>query len=173
MRRVVVSVRREEEALGRDLEIPAELPAVELTRLLGSALGWAIDESWPLHIRVEPQGRLLGDDESLEAAGVVDGTQLVFTPALTRAAVDVGPDQPQHVEDHPPLTAPVRRYPIWLWPAVAAVGALAVIFGIGWWATRSEGLPLLVPLQPQATATPYNQPPTPLVLTLGPERRSP
>jgi uncharacterized ubiquitin-like protein YukD len=172
VRRVVVSVRREDEARGRDLEIPAELPAVELTRLLGSALGWSLDESWPLHIRVDPPGRLLHDDESLAAAGVADGARLILTPALARVTPPVEPAQPDPVEDEPPATPPGRRYPRWLWPALAGVGVLAVIVGVGWWATRSAPVPSFILVRVAATPTVYVQTPTPLVVTLGPEPTS-
>jgi hypothetical protein len=177
VRRVVVSVRREDEVLGRDLEIPAELPASELTSLLGSALGWGIDQGWPLHIRVEPPGRLLRDDESLDAAGVVDGARLIFTPALGRVSPPAevssapGPVEEEVLPVPPPESRGLLRR--WLWPAIAALGALAVIVGVGWWATRARGVPDLPFVGQSATVTPYTQPPTPLVLTLRPEPTPP
>jgi uncharacterized ubiquitin-like protein YukD len=173
---VVVSVRREDEVLGRDLEIPAELPARELTSLLGSALGWRIEEGWPLHIRVEPPGRLLRDDESLDAAGVVDGARLIFTPAPGRVSppAEVSPTPPRVEEEVLPVPPPDSRGLLrrWLWPGIVALGAVAVIVAVGWWATRAQSVPDLPFIGPSATVAPYVQPPTPLVLTLGPEPTS-
>jgi uncharacterized ubiquitin-like protein YukD len=174
VRRVVVSVRREDEAHGRDLEIPAEVPASELTSLLGSALGWRVDEGRPLHIRIEPSGRLLRDDESLDAAGVVDGARLVFTPALDRVAPPTEVPGAPVEQELPPARPPEGRGPFgrWLWPVLAALCVLATIVGVGLWAARDQRVPDLPFIGRPATPTLNVQPPTPLVLTLGPEPTS-
>ena len=92
MLRVLVSVQLEEETVGRDLEIPAALPALKLAGLLGQALTKTANDS-PLPaeftIFATPPGRILHPDESLADAGVWNGATLVvsyFLPAYFMSA---------------------------------------------------------------------------------------
>jgi hypothetical protein len=75
--RVLVTVRRDEDVEGRDLELPASLPASDLRRLIGHGLEWPASTA-DATVRVEPGGRVLGERESLAEAGVRDGAWLVF-----------------------------------------------------------------------------------------------
>src|SRR4051794_6180711 len=101
-RRVLVTVRRDEESDGRDLELPASLSFEELTRLLGPVLHWP--QVGNLRARLEPDGRVLAPGESLRDAGAVDGALLVFSAT-----------EPQ---GDPPIVAPA-------WPTFVPAKPLA------------------------------------------------
>src|SRR5262245_32856925 len=81
MQRVVVTVKRKDEARVRDLEVPADIDAVRLAKLIASALGWGSDRAGqPLTYQIEahPLGRMLDSGETLATAGVWDGSWLVL-----------------------------------------------------------------------------------------------
>ncbi len=84
MHRVIVTVEREGEARGRDLEVPAEVEAQRLAAMIADALGWDQGTTgWSIsyEILAEPPGRALAPDESLADAGAWDGARLVFRPS--------------------------------------------------------------------------------------------
>lgn len=79
MHRVLITVASETDEAPCDLEVPAEVPAIQLDRLIARALHWEQDAAG-LRVRhsifVDPPGRLLGSRESLQEAGVCDGAAL-------------------------------------------------------------------------------------------------
>jgi hypothetical protein len=97
MQRVIVTVQRGDEARGRDLEIPAEMPAARLAELIVQALHWPVDSpAGPITYQIEahPPGRLLRGDETLAGAGAWDGARLMLAaetaPADVRETAPVG-----------------------------------------------------------------------------------
>jgi hypothetical protein len=90
MQRVIVTVQRDDEARGRDLEIPAETPATRLAELIVQALRWPVDSSaGPITYQIEahPPGRLLRGDETLADAGAWDGARLMLIPETAPVGV--------------------------------------------------------------------------------------
>jgi WXG100 protein secretion system (Wss), protein YukD len=88
MQRVIVTVQRNDEARGRDLEAPAELPAVRLAELIVQALRWPVNSPHgPITYQIEahPPGRALRGDETLADVGAWDGARLVLAPEATPA----------------------------------------------------------------------------------------
>jgi hypothetical protein len=82
MLRTLVNLRRQDEAQGRDLELPGELPVGDLAGLVAQALGWPA----PACLRVEARwdggcARALGCAETLASAGIWDGSCLVLERA--------------------------------------------------------------------------------------------
>lgn len=173
--RVVVSVRRNDERLARDLEIPADVPASELVRLLASALRWSVDE--PLVIRVEATGHVLREPEMLEMAGVGDGSALVLAPpgaVALEPVVDPRPVRParssQQVASFDASAAMRLGQNRQWWPLPLALAALVlVVAAVVVWATlRPSATAAPGPPQAPSTPTPYSQTPTPLVVRLQP-----
>jgi len=83
MQRVIVTVKRQNEARVRDLEVPAEVEARQLSRMIAQALRWESDPAGQpveYEIMAEPPGRELRPRESLAEAGAWDGAWLVFRP---------------------------------------------------------------------------------------------
>jgi hypothetical protein len=80
MLRVIVYVCLAGSSAGKDLEVPAEIPATELARLLADALGYAQTGTNVLHYNIyaEPLGRLLQPEERLIDASVWDGSTLLL-----------------------------------------------------------------------------------------------
>ena len=81
MQRVIVTVKRQNEARVRDLEVPAEVEAELLSRMIAQTLRWDSDPAGqPVEydILAVPPGRVLTPHESLAEAGVWDGAWLVF-----------------------------------------------------------------------------------------------
>jgi len=81
MQRVIVTVKRQGEARVRDLEVPAEVEAERLSKMIAQALRWDSDvaeQPIEYEIMAEPPGRVLRPDESLAEAGAWDGAWLVF-----------------------------------------------------------------------------------------------
>jgi hypothetical protein len=78
MLRVIVYVRLAESNEGKDLEVPAEIPATELARLIAQALGFLQMSTTvtQYNIYVEPLGRILQPEEKLIDASVWDGATL-------------------------------------------------------------------------------------------------
>jgi hypothetical protein len=81
MLRVRVVVGNELGTAPYDVEVPAEVPAIQLDRLVSHALGWDIDAAGlPLRhsIHADPPGRVLHSEETLAEARVWDGSTLKF-----------------------------------------------------------------------------------------------
>ena len=99
MQRVIVTVKRENDAQVRDLEVPAEVESARLARLIAEALRWDSGDAAGVqpdyHIEARPLGRTLQLDESLSSAGVWDGAWLVFHPTRRH-------ESPPQVEDTTP-----------------------------------------------------------------------
>jgi hypothetical protein len=103
MQRVIVTVKRDDEARVRDLEVPAEIDSARLTRLIAEALRWDGDASGvpqAYDIEAHPLGRTLQPEESLSSAGVWDGAWLVFHP-VSRSEMPAQGDILPQVEDIP------------------------------------------------------------------------
>ena len=86
MRRVIVTVKRKDEARVRDLEVPADVESTQLAEAIAHALSWESDPmGQPIKYEIEAhspgqRGRRLMEHESLASAGVWDGSWLVFHP---------------------------------------------------------------------------------------------
>ena len=114
MQRVVVTVKRKDEARVRDLEVPADIDAIRLAKLIASALGWASDRAGqPLTYQIEahPLGRFLQAEESLASAGVWDGSWLVLHPDVVEtpkaSPVEASPPPEPEPVAMPPVPAPL------------------------------------------------------------------
>jgi hypothetical protein len=97
MQRVIVTVKRKDEARVRDVEVPANVEMLRLADLIARAMRWESDPAGqPVYYNIEahPLGRLLEPDESLGSAGVWDGSWLVLHPV--RPQVQVAPPQPEY-----------------------------------------------------------------------------
>jgi hypothetical protein len=77
MERIIVTVKRRDQARVRDLDLPAGLEISELTSVIASALNWEGGKKG-FSIQADPPGRVLKSDETLHSAGVVDGAWLTF-----------------------------------------------------------------------------------------------
>jgi hypothetical protein len=124
MLRVCVTVSNEQtapshdlpHALPFDLEVPAEIPAMQLERLIAHGLKWDVDVNG-LALRhsifADPPGRVLGTQETLADARVWDGSSLKFETfvsayfvaptgqcyPLHRSEVVLGRAAPGHTDD--------------------------------------------------------------------------
>jgi hypothetical protein len=81
MERVIVTVKKFDEARVRDLDLPAAVASDELADLVASALNWDQDNAgkkMSYNIQADPPGRVLESEESLLEAGIVDGAWLTF-----------------------------------------------------------------------------------------------
>ena len=76
MLRVVVSVALWGEDDTRDLEVPAEVPVSDLSKLVAKALGWNLKCEY--EVFVESRGVAIPPDQSLSDASVWTGTLLLF-----------------------------------------------------------------------------------------------
>lgn len=79
MEKVIVTVVREGQAVGLDLELPAEVEAHTLAQLIAAWFDPAapgVDRPWRLE--AHPPGRLLRPDETLANAGAWDGSWLIL-----------------------------------------------------------------------------------------------
>lgn len=86
MQRVIVTVKRQNEARVRDLEVPTDIAAAQLAQTIAHTLNWDINLAGAAtqyqieaHIAGRP-GRILPPDETLANAGVWDGAWLVLMP---------------------------------------------------------------------------------------------
>jgi hypothetical protein len=117
MQRVVVTVKKKDEARVRDLEVPADMDAVRLAQQIARALGWSSDRAGqPLTYQIEahPLGRMLQPGESLASAGVWDGSWLVLHPDVVETPPTAKPapvETPQPVESKPVATTPAPPVP--------------------------------------------------------------
>jgi len=127
MYRVIVTVKREGEARGRDLEVPAEVKAQRLAAMIADALGWgqgAADRSSSFEIVVKPPGRALAPDETLADAGAWDGAWLIL-----RRLREPSPPPP------PPAEGPVKGWKR-LWPEEA--GRVSMVEEATLWPVETE-----------------------------------
>ncbi len=114
MQRVIVTVKRQDEAQMRDLELPSDVEAGRLAEMVAQALRWDTDMAGQpvrYEIMAEPPGRTLQPHESLEAAGVWDGAWLIFQPSgalggLRRQA----PSGRGPATGQPPVTGPMTGW---------------------------------------------------------------
>ncbi len=118
MQRVIVTVKRQNEARVRDLEVPADLPAEQLAATIARALNWDANLSGALtQYRIEAHlpgkaGAILQPDETLASAGVWDGAWLVFVPpgAAAAAAVREPAQQPAPASPRAAPAGPVAGW---------------------------------------------------------------
>ncbi len=85
MLRIQVHILDEKQNPPFDLEVPAEIPVLELDRLVSVALGWDVDASGQVQrhmMRSLTTSRVLHSWESLADAQVWDGTTLHFITIL-------------------------------------------------------------------------------------------
>ena len=85
MERIIVTVKRRDEAKVRDLDLPAELEISELSNVIANALNWDSGKKG-FSIQADPPGRVLKNHETLHSAGVVDGAWLTFIQEGTKPA---------------------------------------------------------------------------------------
>lgn len=86
MERVLATVKRSNEARVRDLDLPADLPAGQLSAEIARVLGWSPDpdgKEVAYDIDAHPPGRLLQPGETLAQVDAWDGSWLVFYPKGT------------------------------------------------------------------------------------------
>jgi pSer/pThr/pTyr-binding forkhead associated (FHA) protein len=92
MLRVIVSVKRKDEGRSYDLEVPAEIPMIELSQLVAEALNWpntSSDETISYFVYASPPGRRLRSNECLADAEVWDGAELTFEPSAQAQTLSV------------------------------------------------------------------------------------
>jgi hypothetical protein len=92
MERVIVTVKRKDEARVRDLEVPADVEASRLADLITQALHWESDAAGqPVEYEIvaEPPGRVLAPHESLAEVDAWDGSWLVFRRVGDTTSVDM------------------------------------------------------------------------------------
>jgi len=80
---VIVTVKRENEARVRDLEVPADMPSAQLASLIAEWCGWNQDPGGkPVRYEIHstPPDRILAPDETLAQAQAWDGAWLVLKP---------------------------------------------------------------------------------------------
>lgn len=81
MLRVIVQIQSNHSARSGDVEVPAEVPAEELSQLIARAMDWDRDQSGRIQrhsIFADPPGRVLGIHETLADAAVWDGSSLTL-----------------------------------------------------------------------------------------------
>lgn len=95
MDRCLLTVKREGRSAWKDLEVPVDMPASDLVSALVKALRWedvSQNVSYTgLRLRVDPPGRLLGPEETLEDANVKDGAVITV---VTSGAEPAPPPPP-------------------------------------------------------------------------------
>lgn len=81
MESVIVTVKHQSRTGSKDLELPVDVPVKELANMIAYALHWDSNVTGRVsiyHIHADPPGRLLEPDETLEDAGVWDGSIITF-----------------------------------------------------------------------------------------------
>jgi len=92
MSRIIITVKKSEDASERDVEVPADIPVAELSGLIARALRWPVSspgQTVEYGIECRKAGTepcRLNSSESLAQAGVWDGARLIFHPTLTERA---------------------------------------------------------------------------------------
>ncbi len=113
MERVVVTVKRLDEAKVRDLDVPAGLGADELADVIASALHWDRDSSGKkkaFNIKADPPGRVLKQGETLLSAGVMDGAWLTFIQEGGEKTKKIETLKPVGIEEQEYSRGPVRGW---------------------------------------------------------------
>ena len=77
MRKIIVTIKREGERKGRDLELPNDAPLGQLLPEIIEMLGWPKAQGKAYRLRVQEATRDLSPHETLQAAGVETGDILV------------------------------------------------------------------------------------------------
>jgi hypothetical protein len=80
---VTITVKRKGEAVVSDLEVSPELPISKLAVSIAHEMGWDVTNDGSkieFAVEVYPPGRILNDEETLDKAGIEDGSWLVFSP---------------------------------------------------------------------------------------------
>ena len=119
MERVIVTVKKFDEARVRDLDLPAGLAADELADLVASALNWDQDNAgkkMAYNIQADPPGRVLKSEESLIEAGIVDGAWLTFILEGAKAV-----RKPVQDKTHQEQTANKPRGPVRGWKSLKGI----------------------------------------------------
>lgn len=118
MDRCLLTVKREGRSAWKDLEVPVDMPASDLVSALVKALRWedvSQNVSYTgVRIRVDPPGRLLGPEETLEDANVKDGSVLTLVTSGAEPAAPPPPAraaQPQPQPQARPTQTPAPRGP--------------------------------------------------------------
>lgn len=121
MERIIVTVKRQQEAQVRDLEVPAAVQVAQLVDMIAAALHWDRDSAGGAvryQIEAEPPGRLLQAEETLTKAGVRDGAWLTFIPTVDHKepisappveSADASPAPPADTQPPPPK-GPVLKW---------------------------------------------------------------
>lgn len=146
MPRIIISAYRDSENSVHNFEVPSDIPAGILTRILAKSVGWDIaagGRKQKYRIEAHPPGRPLNQRETLEQAGATDGASVLFFPIVSQEhdactenldtatlqkymqgqTPDVGPvrnDIPVQVSVQPPVQHPVQTPVQEQQPAAAA-----------------------------------------------------
>ena len=129
MERIIVTVKRHQEARVRDLEVPAGVEVAHLAELIAAALHWDLDSaggSVSYQIEAEPPGRVLQAGETLIDAGVRDGAWLTFIPHLDhKEHVPAAPVEHQESRpaSPPDSQAPQPKGPVIKWESLFPDGS--------------------------------------------------
>ena len=113
MERVIVTVKKFDEARVRDLDLPAGLAADELADLVASALNWDQDNAgkkMSYNIQADPPGRVLKSEESLIEAGILDGAWLTFILEGAKPLHTSGLGKTQQDQDPKKQRGPIRGW---------------------------------------------------------------
>ncbi len=81
MERVIIQVQVDSTGSKKDLEVPAEVPAIELASLLAQALSreqGANEFVHSFYIKAQPGGRILAADQTLVQANIWDGATIIL-----------------------------------------------------------------------------------------------
>jgi len=114
METVIVTVKRKDESQLHDMQVPPDLPAVRLAEAVAQALNWRDADDRLSNFVLEvflpdaEQGRFMRLDETLKAAGALDGSWVVFHPA----SVAPGPGVTQPASVAPPQPPAPTETPI-------------------------------------------------------------
>lgn len=87
MPRIIISAYRDGENSVHNFEVPSDIPAGILSRVLARSMGWD-NASGPAlqryRIESHPPGRPLNQRETLEQAGASDGASILFFPIVAQ-----------------------------------------------------------------------------------------
>jgi hypothetical protein len=85
--RIIISAYRDSENSVHNFEVPSDIPAGILARILAKSMGWDIAEGGRkqnYRIEAHPPGRPLNQRETLEQAGATDGASILFFPTVSQ-----------------------------------------------------------------------------------------
>ncbi|MDQ6670024.1 MAG: PASTA domain-containing protein [Chloroflexota bacterium] len=119
MQRIVVAVRRRGEALETDVEVPTDVSAAELAERLARSLGAPAGNA-RLELRAVSLGRALRPDETLDEAGLWDGTTLVLARSTDPVELGAGVGSALAIVNAPTRLAvlPIPEPPVLALPVV-------------------------------------------------------